>query len=95
LLLRVIFSSKRAQVAIFGFVFSSSEVYIALGPLLILVNSAFVFCATLYFTDVNNDEIALMQSRETYWIFWPLFNPFFVSHNRIVNAVGYAFLIIL
>jgi hypothetical protein len=39
--------------------------------------------------------ISYIQSHQVYRFFGPVFNPFFVSDQPIINAFGYMFLIVL
>jgi hypothetical protein len=71
-------------------------VRIALGPVIVITNAAlFLFLGALSRLHLTAAEISYAQSYQVWWILGPLFNPFYVSNYPVINAVGYAFLIIL
>lgn len=88
--------SKSKYATVEGITLSARNIHFILGPVLVLLNAAlFVYLCALYKSNASHDQIDTLQHLPGHWILNPIFNPFYVSHNRIVNAIGYAFLIVL
>lgn len=89
---------RRLDVSIFGFALPTTSVHFVLGPVLIFVNAAILyFLLVLWFSDIpaSGKVVELIKGFNPLGVLGPLINPFFVGKYELINAIGYAFCIIL
>lgn len=90
------FMLRRTDGTVWGVSLPSRSVHFILGPVLVTLNSVLlVYLCALYKMESTPKEITDLRSMQKYHFFGFLANPFYVSKNQAITAVGYAFLIVL
>lgn len=83
-------------IEVFDVSLPAETVHLVLGIFLIIFNAViFVFLWALYDADLSEEQVRAIKSMNVKFVLGPLLNPFYVSGHAFVNAVGYAFLIVL
>lgn len=96
LLLFVNFYLRRSEIDLLGVRLPAQIVHLVLGPILITINMlVLVFLLGVLNSDITKSELTDLQATEFIKFTGPLFNPFYLSGKPWVDAVGYAFLIVL
>jgi len=90
------FLLRKADATVLGVAVPSRFVHAVIGPVLVLLNGVLLlYLCALYRTNVAAAEVAQIQHAQQYKLLGALFNPFYISRNAAINAIGYAFLIVL
>jgi hypothetical protein len=90
------FLVRRSDASVIGITLPSRLVHLALGPTLVLLNGVLlVYLCALYQTAASMNEVGSLQRSQKYLHLGFLVNPFYISKNSVITAVGYAFLIFL